>query len=73
MDLTKSVVVDVEQIISVVRRDMLGHECLRCFEGTYQEAATIVGQKFELSCDNCGDEINRWLSKSEMSLHTSVD
>lgn len=61
------------QIITIIRRDMLGHECLVCFLGTYVEAATIVGQKFELVCDLCGDPIDRWLTKSQIARHTSIE
>jgi hypothetical protein len=45
------------------RRDYSGSECASC-EGTYQRVTFDT-----LRCDSCGDNIARYLTKSEFAAH----
>lgn len=60
---------DTPKVFTVVRRDMLNHECLICDEGTYK----LTDFENRVRCDVCTDYAPRWMTKPEMARHTAME
>lgn len=56
-------------ISTVIRRDLLGHDCLSCESGVYTE---VPFNDDVVECRHCGDELARWMTKSEILAHSIV-
>lgn len=53
--------------VTIIRRDLLGHECLLCELGTYRESHRAE----EVWCDECEHRTNRWASKRDRMVITA--
>lgn len=54
---------------SFLERDWADSQCLRCESGVYRIFGVCDYDESELCCDQCGDKISRWLTKSEWLRH----
>jgi DNA-directed RNA polymerase subunit RPC12/RpoP len=55
-----------ERLLIITRRDTLGQNCVRCWEGTYVESAVLYDTDQAVWCPVCGHLIPRWLTKAEV-------
>jgi hypothetical protein len=55
-----------DRLLVITRRDTLGQNCVRCWEGTYVESNALYDTDQAVWCPVCGNLIPRWLTKAEI-------